>query len=215
MKYPRIPHLSASSAVGGDDIVLDSGAPGLLVGREVVVEEKLDGMNVMIRLVDGAPRVGTRGGADTMDRSGERGRVAAWAAVHRDELARGLGADRLLFAEWLLRRHAVPYDRLPAELVGIDVYDVAAATFLAVDERDAVLAAVGIPRPPVRFRGVLRDLRELDALFGPSAFGEGVRAEGLIVRPVDGSEPRVIKHVDPAWGSVGEAPWAGVNRVGT
>ncbi|HWK25279.1 MAG TPA: RNA ligase family protein [Solirubrobacter sp.] len=212
MKYPRIPHLSASPAVAGDDVVLESGAPGALVGREVVVEEKLDGMNVMVWVQDGAPRVGTRGGADTMDRSGERGRVAAWAATHRDELAAGLGDERVLFAEWLLRRHAVPYDRLPAELVGIDVYDRAADAFLAVDERDALLAAMGVARPPLRFRGRLTSLAQLDALFGESAFSDR-RAEGLIVRTVDGRPPRVVKHVDPVWGRVGEAPWDGSNRV--
>lgn len=70
-----------------------------LLATEVAVEEKLDGMNVMIWMESGAPRVGTRGGADTSDRPGERGRVAAWAATHRDELAEGLGDGHGLFAE--------------------------------------------------------------------------------------------------------------------
>ncbi|MFN2472096.1 MAG: glycosyltransferase, partial [Gaiellaceae bacterium] len=57
-----------------------------------------------------------RGGANTSDRSGERGRVRSWASMHADELVACLGDGYVLYGEWLRRRHAVPYERLPAEL---------------------------------------------------------------------------------------------------
>lgn len=105
-----------------------------------------------------------------------------------------------------------PTARLPSELVGIDVIDLQTHRFLAVDERDSMLRTMSIEHPPRRFRGRPQTLAELDWLFGRSAF-TSARAEGLIIRTADGRSPRVAKHVDPSWGKIGEAPWAGTNRL--
>jgi len=106
-KYPRVPHVAPSPAATADDVVLSAAQRSALLSLEVVVEEKLDGMNVVVWIDGGIPRVGTRGGADTSDPSGERGRLRRWASMHADELAGGLGSD-LLYGEWLRRRHVVP-----------------------------------------------------------------------------------------------------------
>ncbi|MDQ3632144.1 MAG: hypothetical protein M3417_12910 [Actinomycetota bacterium] len=47
-KYPRVPHLAASPAVTADDAVLTPQVRASLLAADVVVEEKLDGMNVVI-----------------------------------------------------------------------------------------------------------------------------------------------------------------------
>ncbi len=211
-KYPRVPHVAPSPAATSDDVVLSAAHRSALLSLEVVVEEKLDGMNVVVWIDGGIPRVGTRGGADTSDRSGERGRLRQWVSMHADELAGGLGSDLVLYGEWLRRRHAVPYLRLPADLVAVDVLDRSAQRFLGVDDRDRLLARIGVPGPPKRFREALRSLERLDSLFGRSAFADA-RAEGLVIRTADGSDPRIAKHVDPAWSRIGEAPWAGANRL--
>ena len=210
--YPRVAHLAPALTVEADDVVARSDQRAAIIGREVVVEEKLDGMNVMVWLEDGAPKVGTRGGEDTSDRSGERGRIRAWAVEHRDELAAALHPDGVLYAEWLRRRHGVPYERLPAPLVGLDVLDVATGEFLDIDARDERLRAIGLPSPPVRFRGRLSGMHELTALLGPSAFAEAP-AEGLVIRTADGREPRILKLLDPVWAGIGSVPWNGENRV--
>jgi hypothetical protein len=211
-KYPRVSHVAPSPAATSDDLVLRAEERAALMAADLVVEEKLDGMNVMIWLEDGTPCVGTRGGAATSDRSGERGRIRAWASAHGDLLAAGLGDRRVLYAEWLRRRHGVPYDRLPSPLVGVDVLDRQSGRFLDVDARDGVLRAIDLAGPPLRFRGRLRGPDELSGLLGPSAFAEGP-AEGLVIRAVDGREPRIAKLVDPAWPAIGSAPWVGENQV--
>lgn len=208
--YPRIPHLVPSRAVTADDDVLAGGHRNELLELEVVVEEKLDGMNVCIWLDGGAPRVATRGGTDAIDRSGERGRVKAWAAMRRDRLAAALGEDLALYGEWLRRRHGVAYERLPDVLMGLDVYDRRRERFLGVDERDAVLERLGVAKPPVVFHGVLGSLDRLATLLGPSAYASG-RAEGLVVRAR--GQRLVAKLVDPAWHAIGTLPWRGENRV--
>lgn len=211
-KFPRIPHFAPSVAATPDDVVLGAGGRDELLEAEVVVEEKLDGMNVMVWVRDGVPQVGTRGGAETSDRSGERGRLKAWAAVHADALVAGLGERYALYGEWLRRRHGVAYDRLPAELVGLDLYDMEAGAFLGVDARDALLERMGVARAPQLFRGVLGGADRLAAMFGASAFAAD-RAEGVIVRAVAGEPRRVAKLVDPVWRGIGAIPWEGENRV--
>jgi hypothetical protein len=182
------------------------------MSADVLVEEKLDGMNVMLWVEDGVPRVGTRGGAETVDRSGERGRLRAWAAGRADTLASGLSDRFVVYGEWLRARHALAYDRLPSYLVGFDILDRVAGDFLVTARRDALLSGLGIPRPPTRFRGVLGSRDCLDGLLGRSAFAD-THAEGLVIRSLDGGSPRLAKHVDPSWRAAGETPWTGENHL--
>jgi hypothetical protein len=209
-KYPRVSHLAASVAVTTDDTVLSEEVRRELLATEVLVEEKLDGMNVSLWVERGVPYVATRGGPDSSDRSGERGRLKAWANAHHDALVTGLGEDHVLYAEWLRRRHGVAYDHLPDELIGIDVFDRQENRFVDIDERNAILSNVGVPAPPSLYRGVLGSSRRLEALFGTSAFADE-HAEGLIVRALN--RRLIAKVVDPAWDDIGSLPWRGENRV--
>lgn len=199
-KYPRIPHLGPSEAATPDDVLLPGGLLDGLLRVPVVVEEKLDGANVSAWFENGTPCVATRGGANTMDRGGQRGHVRAWVGQHFDGLRAALGEDRALYAEWLVRRHAVAYTRLPGPLVGIDVWNSAAGAFLSVGERDALLLSAGVSAPPKLFEGVLGSTATLLGLLGRSRFGD-VDAEGVIIRPQTNASdlPRAIKLVDPAY----------------
>lgn len=212
LKYPRVPRFGGLETMPSDDLVLTLADRAALIKAEVVVEEKLDGMNVMLWVETGVPQVGTRGGVNTRDRSGERGRLRSWARMHSDQLAAGLHDGAVLYGEWLRRRHAVPYDRLPAELIGFDILDEHTGEFLGTDQRDVLLARLGIAGPPKRFRGVLGSAAKLDQLLGPSAFANAL-AEGLVIRTVDGRPPRVAKYLDPEWRGIGSTPWAGDNQV--
>jgi hypothetical protein len=205
-----VPHVDASSIAGRDDLLLSARDRQTLLTSEVVVEEKLDGMNVCLWVDSGVVHVGTRGGEFSVDRSGERGRILAWARIRSDALRVVLGEQLALYGEWLRRRHVVQYDRLPAELIGLDVLDRHSGVFATLDERNAHLTELEIPQPPCLFRGVLRRLDFLTGLQGQAAFGRGA-AEGLVVRPIGGGPPRLAKYVGPEWESIGSRPWQGEN----
>ena len=211
-KYPRVLHLDGTSAAASDDRIASEPEYAALLSAEVVVEEKLDGMNVMLWAAGGSPQVGTRGGADTSDRSGERGRIRAWAGARTDAVVSVLADELVVYGEWLRRRHLVPYDRLPAEFVVLDVYSLEADAFLTPAGRDDVADRLGMVVPPRRYHGVLRTMAHVHELLGDSAYGPS-RAEGIVVRTVDGSPPRVAKYVDPAWRGIGSAPWSGHNSL--
>lgn len=203
-RYPRIPHL-----VGGrgtrDDLVLAPDDVRSLLEREVVVEEKLDGANVALWAEDGRMRATTRGGPYATDRANQRGHLLAWAAQHAENLRRALHGARALYAEWLLLSHSMLYERLPSFLVVFDVLR-ADGTFATVGERDDRCGGAGLSTPPLLARGVLGRLAAVEALLGRSAVGSGP-AEGVVVRPVDGRAPRIVKLVRAGFDRLDDASW--------
>ncbi|MCP9490643.1 MAG: RNA ligase family protein [Solirubrobacteraceae bacterium MAG38_C4-C5] len=206
-KFPRVAHLAPGAGVDRGDLVLDHDGRERLLGVPVVVEEKLDGANVVVWIDEGVPRVATRGGVDAIDRGGQRGRLRSWATSRGDELRAALGDRYALYGEWLLRRHTIRYDRLPGPFVGLDVLDRWFGWFLQLHERDAVLAAVDVPSPPRRFEGTLGSQVAAEKLLGPSAFGSS-SAEGVIIRSIrPGDGPRLAKLVDPAWTQRADDAW--------
>ena len=180
--YPRIPHLFGSSKGSRDDLVLSSEDTERFLHEPIVLEEKLDGANVMLWLDPEEPRVHAAGrsGARGMDRAGQLGRLRAWAAERSDRLRLLLAGGSVLYAEWLYLTHTVHYGRLPDLLVGTDLYTPDAG-FRSADERDRRLEQVDLATPPRLFEGILGDATRIEALFGRSAFGDEP-VEGLILR---------------------------------
>ncbi len=206
--YPRVPYLPPAPPGARDDLVVDEAAARRLLTEPVVVEEKLDGANVVLWSADHSVQAATRGGPGAQDRAGQLGSLRAWAAAHVSQLEPLLAKGRALYAEWLWLTHTVAYDSLPSHLVAFDLYSPQAG-FARVAERDRNLEDVGLARPPKIFAGVLRGPEHLDELLGTSRFGSEA-AEGLIIRATCPSDavPRIAKAVphtftprsDESWG---------------
>jgi hypothetical protein len=202
--YPRIPHLAPGRG-SNDDRVLDPPVARALLVREALVEEKLDGANVMLWVHDGIVQCSLRSGPDGRDRAGQLGPLRAWIGEHYWELAKLLSEGRVLYAEWLLVRHTVVYDRLPAYLVGLDVL-VPEVGFLGVDARDRLIHDAGLTVPPALLRGVPGSLQTLEELMERSSFGEEPM-EGVIVRPLDGQPPHAAKLIRAGFEPIADAEW--------
>lgn len=184
--------------------MLPSNAIRSLLLRQVVVEEKLDGANVVLWLQDGRLQAATRGGPGAIDRAGQLGPLRAWAAQHGEELREVLHGAGVLYCEWLLLTHTLVYDRLPSFLILLDL--LIDGAFADVDERDRRCAAVGLSTPPRLAQGVLGTVAAAEAMLAESAFGSSP-AEGLIVRTVDGSAPRIAKLLRRGFERKDEETW--------
>jgi len=198
--YPRIPHL-----VGGrgttDDLVLAAPAVASLLGSPALVEEKVDGANIVLWMDDGRVEAALRSGPGAMDRAGQLGPLRAWAAEHDGALRE----DRALYGEWLLLTHSSAYDRLPAYLVALDLWRPSAG-FLTADERQAACADAGLTTPPHVWTGVAVTVDGVERLLGPSAWGAGP-AEGLVVRSL--SDPTLRAKLVPAgFRRLGDDEWS-------
>jgi hypothetical protein len=175
-----------------------------MLTRPVLVEEKLDGANVVLWLEDGRVECALRSGADAQDRGKQLGPLRAWLAERTPalhELLDGLA----LYAEWLLTAHGVRYDALPAYLVGLDLWKPDLG-FVAPDARYALLARAGLTAPPTLYRGTLERVDQVEALLGCSRVGSEPM-EGVVLRALDASEPRIAKLLRPDFSPASNADW--------
>lgn len=148
---------------------------------EVVVEEKLDGANVMIwQSSSGMLRSAGRAGPDSMDRGGQFGRLRAWVADRDTQVRHVLAAGHVLYGEWLWVTHSVGYDSLPDYLIVLDLWTPTGG-FASADERDERIAAAGLFGPPRLRRGVVGETATLEHLTRKSRYGSNA-AEGAVLR---------------------------------
>jgi hypothetical protein len=171
-KYPRTPHVKGSGIQRGDDdlatVPFDA-----LVGRHLVVTEKVDGANCAMRFTAGGELLLQSRGHYLM--GGERERqfhlFKAWANRYAAELLGVLEDRYIMYGEWLYAKHTVFYTHLPHYFLEFDVYDTLEDVFLSTAVRRALLEAVPFVAPVrVVHEGALPSLRTLLDLVGTSPF---------------------------------------------
>ena len=138
--------------------------------------------------------------------AGQLGPLKAWAAERTHLIRRLLADDLALYGEWLYLTHTVAYDRLPSYFVGLDLRR-QDGSFLTVDERTSACEASGVALPPELWRGTAHGLGDIEGLLGMSRYGPEL-AEGVVVRTVDGSEPRAAKLLRPHYQRLADDAWA-------
>lgn len=180
--YPRIAHLVPGRG-SRDDLVMGAGEVADLLGQPVVVEEKIDGANVVVWMEGGEVSCALRSGPGAMDRAGQLGPLRAWLAQHDDEVRAAVAGGAALYGEWLLLAHTVPYDRLPAYLAALDLWR-AESGFAGVDERNRTCRAAGLSTPPELWRGVPGRRQAVEDLMGVSVWGDQPM-EGVVIRSLE------------------------------
>ncbi|WP_188191400.1 RNA ligase family protein [Nonomuraea sp. SYSU D8015] len=164
--YPRTPHLPWSPGATADDV--RAGDLSGLRGREVVVTEKLDGENTTL-YPDGMH-------ARSLDSAHHPSR--AWVKGLQGRIGARIPAGWRVCGENMYARHSIPYRELESWFYGFSVW--AGERCLDWDRTVSFLRDLGIPAPPVLWRGVF-DERTLRALRLDTE-----RQEGYVVRTVEG-----------------------------
>ncbi|GGV84300.1 hypothetical protein GCM10015535_28790 [Streptomyces gelaticus] len=167
--YPRTAHLPWSPGATSDDVRIAGLAA--LTGREVVVTEKLDGENTTL-YADGLH-------ARSLDSAHHPSR--GWVKALQGRVGARIPDGWRVCGENMFARHSIPYDGLESFFYGFSVWD--GERCLDWDRTVVFLRGLGIPVPPVLWRGVFdaRAERALRALKPDTG-----RQEGYVVRPVDG-----------------------------
>jgi hypothetical protein len=164
-KYPRTPHLEGSRFQPGDD-ELDCAPFADLRGKQIVVEEKLDGANAGVSFSrSGKLLLQSRGHfLDGGLRERQFALFKTWATRHQRVL-RELLADRyVLFGEWLYAKHTIFYDALPHYFFEFDLLDTETGDFLSTDHRHEMLKGSPVVSAPVVWRGMARSVEHLQSL---------------------------------------------------
>ncbi|MEV4896589.1 RNA ligase family protein [Nonomuraea sp. NPDC055795] len=164
--YPRTPHLPWSPGVTPDDV--RAGDLSGLRGREVVVTEKLDGENTTL-YPDGLH-------ARSLDSAHHPSR--AWVKGLQGRIGARIPAGLRVCGENVYARHSIAYEELESWFYGFSVWD--GERCLGWDRTVAFLRELGIPVPPVLWRGVFDERALRGVRLDPE------RQEGYVVRAAEG-----------------------------
>src|SRR5690349_14251690 len=129
--YPRTAHLPWSPGVSSND--LRAGGVSGLVGREVVVTEKLDGENTTL-YSDGLH-------ARSLDSAHHPSR--AWVKRLQARVGGAIPAGWRVCGENLFARHSIAYEELRSWFYGFSVWD--GDRCLGWDETVRFLRRIGVP----------------------------------------------------------------------
>lgn len=180
--YPRTPHLPWSPGATSDDVRLADLAG--LSGCEIVVTEKLDGENTTL-YADGLH-------ARSLDSAHHPSR--GWVKALQGRIGPRIPAGWRICGENMFARHSIPYEDLASHFYGFSVWD--GDRCLAWDPTVDFLRDLGIPTPPVLWRGVF-DARAEKALRALKP--DTLRQEGYVVRPAEGFPAAAFRRRVAKW----------------
>lgn len=180
VKYPRTPHLQGSRLQPGDEDLSQRPFTDL-VGRHVVLEEKIDGANSAISFTEnGELRLQSRG---HFLMGGYRERhydlLKQWAAVQQNKLHKVLGNRYIMYGEWMYAKHSIYYDLLPHYFMEFDVLDRKTGKFLDTLLRHELLKDLPISHVPVLASGFFNSMDEILRNLGDSNYISSQHIEHL------------------------------------
>ncbi|EMD32663.1 hypothetical protein CERSUDRAFT_126750 [Gelatoporia subvermispora B] len=179
-KFPRTAHLLNLGSATEDDLV--GGLPAVASGARVVITEKIVVQN-RSHYVSPASHAQFK-------------KLGAWLERHREELCEVLNRDPhfaqryVLFGEWLVATHSIPYSRLPDFFLAFDMYDRSTQTWAGRRALEGILAGTSIVPVPVIYEGKMPlDTELCNMTQRPSQYYDGP-LEGIYVKIEEGN--RVI-----------------------
>lgn len=184
IKYPRTCHVRGSRFQHGDQD-LEAVPFEELLGKNLVVEEKIDGANCGVSFEDGKLMLQSRG---HYLRGGQRERqfdlLKQMMNALQVELYYVLGERYVMYGEWMYAKHTIYYDALPSYFMEFDILDKETNCFLSEERRMNLIhsSECDLPIQSVRVlkRGTIDTIDEMKAMIGPSAFVTPARKNRLI-----------------------------------
>ncbi|CAF0878509.1 unnamed protein product [Adineta steineri] len=187
LKFLRTGHLMNLGAATPDDFVVSfrqtTEAP------YVVITEKVDGANMGFSLsADRELTVQNRSHYVTSTTHAQFRPLYTWIETHREGLYSVLDRDNsfperyILYGEWVVAQHSIPYTRLPDRFLAFDLYDRRTQTWADRITLERLLEGTNISLVHIMYQGprptdnVLKDM-----VHRPSQFYDGP-VEGIYVK---------------------------------
>lgn len=201
LKYPRTHHLEGSRLQAGDEDL--SQVPFTRIfGRNIVIEEKIDGANTALSFDDnGNLLLQSRGHYLT---GGYRERhynlFKQWANLNAELFYLVLGSRYIMYGEWMYAKHTVFYDALPAYFMEFDIFDRKERVFLSTPERRRLTDEMGIiSSVPVLDSGVFQKKKAILDYIGPSNYITDQKSDvlAMLARRQGLSAEQILSETDP------------------
>ena len=172
VKYPRTQHLQGSRLQEGDEDL--SQIPfSEIIGKNIVIEEKIDGANSAVSFDDAGNLLLQSRGHYLTGGYSERhyNLMKQWANINSDLFYSVLGCRYIMYGEWMYAKHTVFYDALPDYFIEFDIYDRERDVFLDTDARKVLTQEMKIVHSaPVLARGVFRTKESILSYLGNSNY---------------------------------------------
>ena len=180
-KYMRTNHIEGSKMQIGDEDLLNVPFEQIR-GRNIVVEEKVDGANSGVSSYDLKLFLQSRGHYLT---GGYRERhfdiFKTWGGCWTQQLIKLLGERYVMYGEYLFAKHTVYYDKLPHYWMEFDILDTEKNIYLDTPSRMNMLKDFPfINSVKVLFEGKLDTKEQLYSFVGKSNFISENYRENLI-----------------------------------
>ena len=185
-KFPITPYLAMlSETIIGNDRVMSKQEQDEFLSHELVVEEKVDGVNLGISF-DSCGNLKNQHKRLYLEApfTGLWKKLPEWLEPKTDLLLNVLSDQYILFGEWCYAQHSVYYDQLPDWFLGFDVFDKNEQRFFSSQSRDSMFESVEICQAPFIAKGHF-SFQTLNTLFSKSRLCEEP-GEGLYLRYDDG-----------------------------
>ena len=181
VKYPRTYHLKGSRLFEGE-VDKDQVDFKRILGKNIVIEEKLDGANTAISFdANGAMRLQNRNHyLDGGGREKPFNLLKQWASENSGLFYNVLGNRYVMYGEWMYAKHTVFYDSLPDYFMEFDIYDRERQVFLDTPSRRRLTETIGIiSSVPVLGSGSFKKKEEILSLIGHSSYITDEHIEAL------------------------------------
>lgn len=193
-EYPRTPHLPWKPNTERADLVASEEDVKLLFTYGCYIQEKVDGANCGMALVDGNAIIRNRefilckGYKKDTPAKQQFAPVFTWFYENKkkfeklNKLCEGLS----VFGEWMIAQHGLVYDQLPAWFIPYDLYDYEAGQFVNPGVAETLLKLSGFSTVPMLFHGRVESYEQLEALAnGASPFTTLGNREGIYLKVAD------------------------------
>lgn len=190
-EYPRTLHLPFKPNASPDDKLATDEDAKIVFERHCVIQEKIDGSNCGMALVDGNAVIRNRefilckGYKKDTPAKKQFASVFTWFYENRDKfekLARII-PNTSVFGEWMVAQHGIYYDKLPSWFIAYDLYDYEQRQFVEPVEATEALKAVGFATVPTLYAGAVPNYELLEDLAkGPSPFTTTAPREGIYIK---------------------------------
>lgn len=144
-----------------------------LFGRNIVIEEKIDGANCAVSF-DGNGKLLLQSRGHYLDggyREKHFNLLKQWAGINQDLFYSVLGSRYIMYGEWMFAKHTVFYDALPDYFMEFDIYDREKKVFLDTPSRRELTDRIGIiSSVPVIGQGLYTKKEDILSLIGHSNY---------------------------------------------
>lgn len=193
-EFPKTRHLPwKPNTVRGDLVVSEDEAKVIFENPRTFVQEKVDGANSGMALVNGEPIIRNRehilrkGFMKDTPAKKQFASIWGWFYDHREnfEILNDLLGPVSVYGEWMVQIHGMVYDSLPDWFLAYDVYDYETEKFLDPQLAMDALQKSGFSVVPTLKIGV-SSYEELETMANDNSPFAAIPREGVYVKVSDG-----------------------------